>query len=186
MHAYRTAATPLGRRGETLSRLRKMVGAANEPLVDCISCECGAGDALMLRLFEKISDLVTDWYTAYLLREVKNASDYDEAFAPASLLAFSFRSNCIDQLGELLLCRNPLSVLVAIETLSDIVALGPESPQRSMAAYHLSASRIPLAQDELDEAVAFSRLGRPREPVFIHAPLPLPVPCAAFYSVSIR
>jgi hypothetical protein len=184
---------PLGRREETLSTLRKLVGTKNEPLVDRICSECAVGDVLMLRLFERISDLVTDWYTGYLLREVKNAADYEEAIPPASLLAFSLRLNCIERLGELLWSRNPLSVLVAIETLSDVVALGPQGMQRSQAAYYLSASGIPLAMQELDDAIAFSKHCRPNDPApyvpnipLVALPFPCPIPCSAFYSVPRR
>jgi len=154
--------------------IRDLLGRKYQPMLEGAENDRTEGQRQLLGAFEKLSDLVTDWYLKYLAMEMRDAAHYEEAYPPASLMAFSLKRSGIEKLGRFLGSRDPLHVLVAIETLGDLVALGPNGEPRSMAAYYLGSSRIPLARSELEEAVAFSDLGSPAPYIPLTALPPVP------------
>jgi hypothetical protein len=176
MHPYRATCRSFGKRADTVRTIRELVG--NKPMLEGVEHDRSHGERFLASAFEKLSDLVSDWYVKYLAMEMKEAVHYDDAYPPASLMAFSLRSAGVQRLGSFLSSREPLHVLVAIEALGDLVALGPNGEPRSMAAYYLGSSRIPLARLELEEAVAFSDL-EPPAPYIPLSALP-PIPFAGF------
>lgn len=181
---YRTPSRPFGRRREAVQTIKSLIGK-NDPLLDGAENDRAEGQPLLLKAFEKLSDLVTDWYLKYLAMEVRNAVYYEDAVAPASLLAFSMKLEGVERLGGFLGSRQPLQILVAMEALGDLVALGPDGEPRSMAVYYLESSRVPLARAELEDALVFSDLGYPSNPYPPMRSLP-PVPLACIAAAASR
>lgn len=175
MHAlelpYRAYPMPESRQSEAYSRLRMAVSPAAEPILDFLSCDPRSS---FLSIVRRAAELITEWYTPYLVREIRNASHYEEALPAASLLAFSAKRHCIAQLGILMGGGRPLEVLVSIETLADVVALSPPSGARDLAYFYLSHSPLAIAQAELDNALAFSLYPPPKPgtPIIIPGSIP--------------
>lgn len=158
---YRAQFRPFGKRREAVKTIRELVGKKHQPMLEGAENDRNEGQRLLMVAFDKLSELVSDWYLKYLAMEMKGAVHYEEAYPPASLMAFSLNPNGVETLGRFLGSRDPMLVLVAIETLGDLVALGPECGPRSMAAHYLWSSRNPLARSELEEAIAYSDIGPP-------------------------
>lgn len=176
---YRTPSRHFGKRKETVRTIKNLIGR-NGPLLDGAEDDRAGGQPALLKAFEKLSDLVTDWYLKYLAMEVRRAAYYEDAIAPASLLAFSMKPEGVERLGGFLGSRQPLQILVAMETLGDLVALGPDGESRSLAVYFLESSRVPLAKAELEDALRFSDIGYPSNPyVPLRALPPVPLACLA-------
>jgi hypothetical protein len=175
---YRTASILPCRCKDALDRVKGAIGNAKEPLLESLH-DRDSFSSTFPAFLKKIADIVTDWYTPYLLAEIRGADHYEDAMPAASLLAFSEKPYCIEGLGRLLRSNRPLEVLVTIETLGDLVAFAQNGTARNMAIFYLTSSGHQLAMDELESAMILSPYGYPR-------PIPLsclpPVPFAAFVS----
>ena len=158
-YPYRENPMPEGRHSEAYRRLRRALSSNHEPSFDALHCD---PQSCFLNIVRRAADLITEWYTPYLTREIRQASHYEEAWPAASLLAFSGKMYCINALGNLMVGNRPLEVLVSIDALADVVALSPTSDTRDQAYRLLRGSRLEIAQRELDIAMSFSNYPSPR------------------------
>jgi hypothetical protein len=171
--AYRSPPVTSRRCLETAERLKSAFGSRREPLLDCILSDALIFNEAVPLFMRKIAEMVTGWYTPYLVQEIKQARDYDEAIAPASLLAFSENELCIDALGTLLKSKRPLDVVVSSEALGDLVAYADSKRARRLAISYLTVCRSEIARIELEEAREMSvplreeEANKPDAPPFI-------------------
>ncbi|MFN7991586.1 MAG: hypothetical protein U0R44_05495 [Candidatus Micrarchaeia archaeon] len=175
---YRSHSPSNTRCGEFIRKMRCALGMERCPLLEDAVHDREAFDTVFSLFASTISDLVTDWYAPFLLREIRTAWHYEDAIASASLLAYSEKPGCIESLAGLLRSRRPLDVLVGIETLGDLVAFSPPGTPRSMAVYHLERCGQSLAGSELECALMLSRHGYP-EPAYLPPADMIQSPCAA-------
>ena len=70
---YRTPSRHFGKRKETVRTIKNLIGR-NGPLLDGAEDDRAGGQPALLKAFEKLSDLVTDWYLKYLAMEVRRAA----------------------------------------------------------------------------------------------------------------
>ncbi len=154
--AYRSPPVTSRQCIETVERLRSAFGRGNEPLLDSILSDALLFNESVPHFMRRIAGMVTSWYTPYLVREIKDAMDYEEAIPAAALLAFSEKARCINALGGLLRSNRPLEILVSSEALGDLAAYSDSLPARRLAVFHLSACGREIAQLELENAKMLS------------------------------
>lgn len=176
--AYRSPPVTSRRCIETVDRLKSAFGSGREPLLDSILSDALIFNESVPLFMRRIAGMVTSWYTPYLMREIREAQDYEEAIPAASLLAFSEKRRCIDALGGLLRSNRPLDILVSSEALGDLAAYTDSPPARRLAIFHLSTCGREIAQLELENAREISSL---RGIALPPAPEPLLFLCARFH-----
>lgn len=176
--AYRSPPVTSRKCIETAERLRSAFGRGNEPLLDSILSDALLFNESVPHFMRRIAGMVTSWYTPYLVREIKEAMDYEEAIPAASLLAFSEKTRCINALGGLLGSNRPLDILVSSEALGDLAAYSDSPSARRLAIFHLSTCGREIAQLELECAREISAL---RGLAMPPAPEPLLMLCARIH-----